>query len=237
MVDFLDQECEIVVGGYYAFEVAEVRFAGVEAGELWDQGVGEGDADVVDCCLGWWGGRCGGVCGGVGGRAVDVGFVDADCVGELDRGEGVEVWEEEVGDVGEVDGLFAEELSYIKLVVAFLRVDGISKVVGERTFLSGSSHTIVLLSSSSCKPIARQYSQIPCTAPARSSSSVSKISASSGLSLKRSFFSSRTRLIVTFIFSSPLRSNSRASKFASAAVLLALEELLPGAGLRHSIAL
>ena len=50
-----------------------------DGGHLGTEGVVEGDADVVDC--GFWGG---GVVGGV----------YADCVGELERGEGREVGED-----------------------------------------------------------------------------------------------------------------------------------------------
>jgi hypothetical protein len=106
LVDFLDEEGELVVGADDGLQVGDVGAVAVVFLELRDYGVGEGDADVVDGGRGGWGGGFG-VCGR---RAVDVGSVDADGVGELDGREGLQVLEECVWDVGEVDLLAAEEL-------------------------------------------------------------------------------------------------------------------------------
>ena len=75
-----------------------MRFAAVEVLERGGQGVGEGDAEVVDGGFAWVRG------------VVDVVFVDADGVGEFEGREGMQMWLEEVRDVGEVEGVFVEEL-------------------------------------------------------------------------------------------------------------------------------
>ena len=86
-MDFLHEQGELVVGTDDGLQIADVRAVAVEFVELRDDCVGERDADVVDgWCRGWIGGlRVGGGC------AVDVGRIYADCVGELDGWEWLEV--------------------------------------------------------------------------------------------------------------------------------------------------
>ena len=84
----------------------------------------------------------------------------------------MEVWHDVVGDLGEEKGVSAEDL-----------VDCVSSAkvclaeTGVLTALSLSSHLTSLLSSSSCRPIALTYSQMPITTSARSASSMSSVPA------------------------------------------------------------
>lgn len=94
MVQRLHHVREVIVEpGDVAQGVGEARI--LDDGEhLLADGVVAGDADVVD---GWEGG-------------VVVFRVDADGVGEFEGGEGGEVRHEEVGQLGEEDGVNFEEL-------------------------------------------------------------------------------------------------------------------------------
>jgi hypothetical protein len=83
------------------------------------------------------------------------------------------------------------------------------------TARSRSSQSNDLFSSSSCSPMALMYSQTPITASARVATSVSRISASAALNWNLSGFSSRKRLMVILVFSSPPLLNSNWSKSAA----------------------
>ena len=99
-------------------------------------------------------------------------MVDADGVLEFDRGEGMEVRHNVVGDLGKEEGVSAEDL--VGWVSIMTNAGDETRML---TALSLSSQRTSLLSSSSCKPIALTYSQMPITTSARSASSMSSVPA------------------------------------------------------------
>lgn len=98
----------------------------------------------------------------------------------------------------------------------------------QNTFFNSSSHRKFRFSSSSCSFISLMYSHSAMTASWRVASRMSMMSASSGLSSKRSGSSCLYRLIVMLVFSSPLLLNVISSKSAMAGRLAAPAGVLSG---------
>lgn len=77
VVQFLHQQCKIVIRSDDGFEVWNVRFAALEVLQGTWKGVGEGDAEIIDGRLA---------------AGVDVVLIDANGVVELEWWQGVKVW-------------------------------------------------------------------------------------------------------------------------------------------------
>lgn len=102
LVDFLHEECDLVVDADDSLQVLQVRLLVLDLGHGGFERVGQWDADVVYCVGGGLG------VGVVGGR--DVGLVDANGVLEFYWIQREKMRVDEIGNVGEVDFVFVEEL-------------------------------------------------------------------------------------------------------------------------------
>lgn len=107
--------------------------------------------------------------------------VDADGVGEGDRGGFGAVREDGVVDLVEVDGVLLEDLG-MNFALALLLGGGFGGRKWDHTARSRSSHWMNRMSSSCCNPIIFAYSQIAILICSRVASTASTTSASSLLS-------------------------------------------------------
>lgn len=142
---------------YDLAEICSVNRIGEVGGERSFQWIIDLDLDVVNCGL----------------RVLVELFINSDGIGKLDRREWCHMWNESIRYMWDVALLATNEL--FQLVTFFPQRNT------QLTALRRSSHSNVLFSSSSCKPIAVTYSQIPMMASARVATLVSRISARTGL--------------------------------------------------------
>ena len=210
--DGLDQGGQLLVERGHVLEHGGVLRVLDEGQELGAERVVDGHAHVVD----------GGLCG-----FVEV-LVDADRVGQLDGRKRPQVRGEVLVEVGDVACFAGDDLGRRVLAMRKEDREGEQGKRVRHTFRRRSSQRKLRFSSSSCRFRSLMYSQTAITASWRVASRMSMISASSGLSSKRSGSSCRKRLIVMFMFSSPFLLKVNSSKSAIAGRLPAPAGVLSG---------